>query len=180
MNSFFLYIGYIKNFNIMHKFSKINENTNDKKLDKLDIIKEDLYNIINNTLSIESYGSARKEILMTTKIVGKEMLIEELIKFIESISNKKLLENLTNLKADIKDWESIDNIIEDVNISVKDDNEIKKVHNFIQNYKNYDNEMFLELFKSKSFKKDTIEIINKINNDNLFNEKLSLIKNKSD
>lgn len=155
----------------MYKFSELNENKKDTNNED---IRYKLLDIIDKTLRIESYGSARKEILMTTKIVNKEMLVDEILLLFNIISNDSIKESLNDLKNYNKDWYSIDNYIDNISVTEKESSN-KTLLNFIETYKNFDNELFLELFKSKFNKENIISDINSINTDKVESEVLEKI-----
>lgn len=155
----------------MYKFSELNENKKDTNNED---IRYRLLDIIDKTLRIESYGSARKEILMTTKIVNKEMLVDEILRLFNLVSNDSIKESLNDLKNYNKDWYSIDNYINTIGVLEKEDTN-ESILNFIETYKSFDNELFLELFKSKFSKENIISDINSINTDTVESEVLEKI-----
>ncbi len=157
----------------MYKFSELNENKKDTNNED---IRYKLLDIIDKTLRIESYGSARKEILMTTKIVNKEMLVDEILLLFNIVSNDSIKENLNNLKNYNKDWYSIDNYINTIGFLEKEDTN-KNLINFIETYKSFDNELFLELVKNKFSKENIVSDINSIKTDDVeILEKINILK----
>ncbi len=157
----------------MYKFSELNENKKDTNNED---IRYKLLDIIDKTLRIESYGSARKEILMTTKIVNKEMLVDEILLLFNIISNDSIKESLNDLKNYNKDWYSIDNYINTIGFLEKEDTN-KNLINFIETYKSFDNELFLELFKSKFSNENIVSDINSIKTDDVeILEKINILK----
>lgn len=157
----------------MYKFSELNENKKDTNNED---IRYKLLDIIDNTLRIESYGSARKEILMTTKIVNKEMLVDEILRLFNENSKDSIRESLNDLKNYNKDWYSIDNYINTIGFLEKEDTN-KNLINFIETYKSFDNELFLELVKSKFSKENIISDITSINTDDVeILEKINILK----
>jgi predicted house-cleaning noncanonical NTP pyrophosphatase (MazG superfamily) len=97
----------------MKKFStsngiKVNDAPNvDIKQPNHDI-RNTIMELIDNSLRITSYGSARKEIQATVKIVGKEMLVEALINMIKDKETTNAIKALEMLKENVSDWVSID------------------------------------------------------------------------
>jgi len=155
----------------MNKFSKIsNQKVNeepelvtDKDKVKLEAIKAGINSLIDNFLTIRSYGSARKNILdSTVKIAGKEMFIEALIDFINDKSIEDQLKTLESLKGDTRDWKSIDNKMTELNNLVKENAEfnnnkkqINKIKTLLDTYS--DDERFdsiIENMVSKSQSSD--------------------------
>ena len=157
----------------MYKFSELNENKKDTNNED---IRYNLLDIIDNTLRIESYGSARKEILMTTKIVNKEMLVDEILLLFNIVSNDSIKESLNDLKNYNKDWYSIDNYINTIGFLEKEDTN-ESILNFIETYKSFDNELFLELVKSKFSNENIVSDINSIKTDDVeILEKINILK----
>lgn len=157
----------------MYKFSELNENKKDTNNED---IRYRLLDIIDKTLRIESYGSARKEILMTTKIVNKEMLVDEILRLFNLVSNDSIKESLNDLKNYNKDWYSIDNYINTIGVLEKEYVN-KKLINFIETYKSFDNELFLELVKDRFSSEDIITDINNIKTDDVnILEKINILK----
>ena len=157
----------------MYKFSELNENKKDTNNED---IRYKLLDIIDNTLRIESYGSARKEILMTTKIVNKEMLVDEILRLFNENSKDSIRESLNDLKNYNKDWYSIDNYINTIGFLEKEDTN-KNLINFIETYKSFDNELFLELVKSKFSNENIVSDINSIKTDDVeILEKINILK----
>jgi hypothetical protein len=88
---------------------------------EIEKIKFGIFKLIDECLTIKSYGSARKHILEdTVKIAGKEMFIEALIDFMNNKSIEDQLKTLESLKADTRDWKVIDNKISHLNNLVKE------------------------------------------------------------
>jgi hypothetical protein len=160
----------------MNKFSKIsNQKVNeepklvtDKDKVKLEAIKSGINSLIDNFLTIRSYGSARKNILdSTVKIAGKEMFIEALIDFINDKSIEDQLKTLESLKGDTRDWKSIDNKMAELNNLVKENAEfnnnkkqINKIKTLLDTYS--DDERFdsiLENMVSKSQSSDEAQLM---------------------
>ncbi len=157
----------------MYKFSELNENKKDTNNED---IRYKLLDIIDKTLRIESYGSARKEILMTTKIVNKEMLVDEILRLFNENSKDSIRESLNDLKNYNKDWYSIDNYINTIGFLEKEDTN-ESILNFIETYKSFDNELFLELVKSKFSNENIVSDINSIKTDDVeILEKINILK----
>lgn len=146
----------------MDKFSKISgHKVNElpkliKSPEEMEImkIKEGILRLLDNCLTIRSYGSARKHLLEdTVKIAGKEMFVEALIDFMSDKSLKDQIEILESLKSDNKDWRSIDNKISNVNEKIQNirnlnvnNNRVKKIKMFLETYT--EDERFDELLET--------------------------------
>lgn len=116
----------------MDKFSKITNQkvkdepelvTNKDKV-KLEAIKAGITKLMDSFLTIRSYGGARSEQLMSSvKISGKELFIEALIDFMNDRSIEEQVKVLESLKGDTRDWQVIDNKINELDLFVKENNE---------------------------------------------------------
>lgn len=127
----------------MKKFSNISGTkvTSEPKIEKntdLDGLNEFKYSIIglmNQFLRIQSYGSARKNILPTVKITGQELFAEALLSMLDETTIKNQIKALEKLKAKNKDWESIDESINDLNQKFQKNKDIKSLNNHINKIK---------------------------------------------
>ena len=155
-------------------------------------LKAGIMKLMDNLLSIQTYGSTRRDIVQNNiKITGKEMFAEALIDFLSDKSLNDQIKALESLRYTNRDWQSIDN-----NISVlyseinekttlsKNINQISKIKTFLETYG--DDEMFDSLLESytkrvKSGKEAYLRsvIANKMANDvnykSYSSEKLSII-----
>ena len=134
----------------MDKFSKISGNkVNDlpkliKSPEEMEIeqLKYGIMKLLDNCLTIRSYGSARRNILEdTVKIAGKDMFVEALIDFMSDKSLKDQMIVLESLKSKNKDWASIDEKIHQIGGQVENirnlnvnKNQVKKVKMFLETY----------------------------------------------
>ena len=122
----------------MDKFSKISGNkvselpaiVTDKDKVKLEALKVGINSLIDNFLTLRYYGSAGRNIMENTvKIGGKELFIEALIDFMNDKSIEDQIKTLESLKANTRDWQVIDNKINELFNSIDDNkkfNENKK------------------------------------------------------
>jgi hypothetical protein len=122
----------------MDKFSKISSTkvnelpamVTDKNKVKLEALKVGINSLIDNFLTLRYYGSARRDIMENTvKIGGKELFIEALIDFMNDKSIEDQIKTLESLKANTRDWQVIDNKINELFNSIDDNkkfNENKK------------------------------------------------------
>jgi len=138
--------------------------------------------LMDETLSIRSYGVARPEIMIPTKIVGKEMFIEALSDLINQENNKGKREVLESLRLSNNDWKSIEDKIESIKDPSINRNEAKKINDILEKYGIDKNNLifFLEghvkkLSKEEAFKKyKLVEELMKSSN----NELLKIISQK--
>ncbi len=122
----------------MDKFSKISSTkvselpamVTDKDKVKLEALKVGINSLIDNFLTLRYYGSAGRNIMENTvKIGGKELFIEALIDFMNDKSIEDQIKTLESLKANTRDWQVIDNKINELFNSIDDNkkfNENKK------------------------------------------------------
>lgn len=96
--------------------------------------KSEVLKLMNDFLSIRSYGSARPEIMIPTRIVGQEMFIEALTDLLSKKSNKEVIKTLESLKSRSNDWKSIDEKIEDIKSGEYDIKEEKKIYDILEKY----------------------------------------------
>ena len=145
----------------MDKFSKIsNVRVNElpkliksKEESQLEEIKYDLLKLLDNCLTIRAYGSARRNILEdTVKIAGKEMFIESLIDYMSEKSINEQILVLESLKSNSKDWQSIDNKINELNESIANIRILKVNGNFVKKIK-----MFLETYSEDEMFETVLE-----------------------
>ena len=126
----------------MKKFSKtinqkIGKEPNQyKEYKEEDILKSVISNMIDNDLNIEFYGPTNRYFEQgDTKIIGKDIFIENIINLFKKTSSKKEVKLLESLKSDIKDWKLIDKKIISINENLVSDevqNDIKIISNIIE------------------------------------------------
>jgi len=125
----------------MKKFSKtinqkIGKEPNQyKEYKEEDILKSVISNMIDNDLNIEFYGPTNRYFEQgDTKIIGKDIFIENIINLFKKTSSKKEVKLLESLKSDIKDWKLIDKKIISINENLVSDevqNDIKIISDII-------------------------------------------------
>jgi len=148
----------------MKKFSKITKQKVGKepivKVEKTadDYIKKNLYTLMEDFLSIKSYGAVDKN-NGTYKIGGKDMFVNAVVDMLEEITNSNNKKLLESLKSEVNDWEAIDEKIKSLNQSKVNLKSRKSFDDLIRLYSN-DEDFLVEISENK---------INRINN----KEKLS-------
>jgi hypothetical protein len=105
-----------------------------KKETELNEFKFEVMKLMNDLLSIRSYGVARPEIMIPTKIVGKEMFVEALADLLTNKSNKDQVTALESLKSTNKDWKSIEEKIDSMKKNHIDIKEAKKIADILEKY----------------------------------------------
>lgn len=105
----------------MKKFSKVTNqkiNTEPKQQtmsNESDIFKYEIISLIDRLLKIRSYGSVDNRFLSgSVKIEGKEILADAILDLLQIKTKKEQTKILESLKTKIKDWETIDKSIEDI------------------------------------------------------------------
>lgn len=137
----------------MKKFSKIN-NLKVNELPKVevginesDVIKNQLLSLMDKFLKIQSYGSVDNRFLSgSVKIQGKELLSEAILDLLINKTSKDKIKLLESLKADIKDWEVLDNKIDGL---IKREVNINNRNKFKKMIESYDADSLLINFKKK-------------------------------
>lgn len=175
----------------MDKFSRISgQRINDlpkliKSQEEMEVeqLKFGIMKLMDNCLTIRSYGSARKHILDdTVKIAGKEMFVEALIDFMSDKSLKDSIEILESLKSKNKDWKSIDEEIQSLNESIANvrflevnKNGVKKIKMFLENYSEDDRfDALLENYVMKLENGEEAYFTHQIVKEMLKNDKFSI------
>ena len=180
----------MKKFSTMSGLS-INEPPINEVVGKDIDIKDRMMELIDNSLRIIAYGSARKSILMETRIVGKEMLVESLLNLLKDEGIKEQLKSLESLKENVSDWRSIDEQIDLITenniykILVDNDSEVRSICLLLED--NGDEELDLKLdLNIDNIRNDFDVLDNKIlvvskmieSENYSFNDKLELLRNK--
>lgn len=161
----------------MRKFSnisgvKVSEEIKPKvdfKINEEDLFKAKISNLLDQLLSIRTYGPIDRYLREgSIKIAGKEMFLEALMDLMKDKSSKDEIKVLESLKSYVKDWESIDNKIDEVgqrisesklkNKTINHRNKLKSLYN---NY-SQDEEMLLKMVEkscNKITNKETAHLI---------------------
>lgn len=104
-------------------------------------MKMGILNLIDNYLSIRSYGTPRQELVENNvKIDGKEMFAEALIDLIKGESKKENIKVLESLKSETGDWlvleNKIDQLSDEINFMSKSETKLRKknIKLFLETY----------------------------------------------
>lgn len=143
----------------MKKFSNISGTkvSEEPKVEVKNINEEDLFkmkvlNLMEQLLSIRTYGPVDRYLRAgNIKIAGKEMFLEALMDVLKSKSLKDETKILESLKSSVKDWEAIDNRIEETNKKIsesksKDIISRNKIRSLFSMYGN-DEDMLMSIVK---------------------------------
>ena len=166
-----------------------------KEENELLALKSGIMKLMDNLLSIQTYGSTRRDIIQNNiKITGKEMFAEALIDFLSDKSLNDQIKALESLKSTNRDWQSIDNHVNDLYNEIsekatlsKNVNQVNKIKTYLETYG--DDERFDSLLETytkrvKSGKEAYLRSVmaskmaNDINYKSYSNEKLSQISEK--
>lgn len=159
----------------MKKFSKISNYKLaeipkvEKKEESLDDkIKNNLLYLMDRNLKVQSYGSVDNRFLSgSVKVDGKELLAEAIIDLFTELSSSKEIKALESLKSDIKDWNIIDNKIDEIKNQKSDYKFRFRLNNIIERYKG-DDELLIKVLKEKVSKSSNRnKFVNEINNSKL-------------
>jgi hypothetical protein len=87
-----------------------------KQLNEEELFKSKLMGLMNQILSIRTYGPVdRYQRAGLIKVAGKEMLVEAILDLLSEKSVKDQTKVLEGLKSELRDWEVIDAKIESLN-----------------------------------------------------------------
>jgi hypothetical protein len=133
------------------------------KINEEDIFKSKVLRLMDDFLKVQMYGPiTRYHVAGTMKVSGKELFLEALMDLLNNkskIDSKKLLESL---KTEIKDWQSIDNKIDEI----KSDKSVytyrKKIKNLYNKYKNDTNLLLEKVDESLNKIKDKDSLTSRI------------------
>lgn len=147
----------------MKKFSnisgfKVNEEPKKEvKIEESDIFKSRVLDLMDNLLSIRTYGPVdRYQRAGNIKIAGKELLAEALIDLLKQESSKDKTKLLESLKSEIKDWSILDNKIDSiVSESYPKLSNVRKVKSLLSKYEN--SELLIKVIESNVSKINSVE-----------------------
>jgi len=123
-----------------------------KQLNEEEIFKVKVMNLMEQLLSIRTYGPIDRYLRAgSIKVAGKEMFLEALMDLLKDKSSKEEKKILESLKSSLSDWETIDSKIDEVNQKIAEGQEKDKMiphRNKLKSlYNNYgqDEEMFMNM-----------------------------------
>jgi hypothetical protein len=130
----------------MKKFSnitgqKVNQEPKiELKVDESEIFKGRVLDLMDKLLTIRTYGPVdRYQRAGDIKIAGKELLAEALIDLLKQENLKEGTKLLEGLKSEIRDWQIIDEKIEEISSKVNPKlNNINKINTLISKYSDLD------------------------------------------
>jgi hypothetical protein len=165
------------------------------KIDEADLFRLKVINLLEQFLSIETYGPVDRYLRAgSLTIKGKEMAADAILSLLDEKTVKEQAKLLESLKSDVRDWEVIDNKIEDLNEKLLGD-KFKTVHKVKSLLEKYDEEILIGVLENKiqsvnkvetlqsyleafntvgTLQEETLQKINKI-----YTDKIEQIKNPS-
>lgn len=127
----------------------------DVKLNEEDLFKSKIMNLMDQLLTIRTYGPVDKyQRAGNIKISGKELFLEALLSMMSDKSLKEQAKLLEGLKLSVNNWDAIDSKIDDVNTKLVESNEKNKTlthrNRLSTIYNNYngDEEMILSIIEN--------------------------------
>jgi hypothetical protein len=125
-----------------------------KKLNEEDMFKHKVLNLMDQFLSIQTYGPVDRYLRAgNIKISGKETFLEALMSLMDDKSNKTAKAVLESLKGEVGDWEAIDSKIEEVKSKIEENSksteEVKHRDKVLSIYNKYgsDKTLCLSMFE---------------------------------
>lgn len=110
-----------------------------KQLNEEDLFKSKLMNLMDQILSIRTYGPVdRHQRAGLIKIAGKEMLVEAILDLLTEKSIKEQTKILETLKSDVRDWKAIDAKINSLQKEIVSLSNKRKFKSLLENYTNED------------------------------------------
>lgn len=152
----------------MRKFSKITNQTvgqepkiDTTKIDETTLFKVKVMNLMEQFLSIQTYGPVDRYLRAgSITIKGKELFTEALLSLLDEKTIKEKTKLLEGLKSELKDWETIDNKIDDLNSKIIGD-KFKtdyKVSQLLEKYGD-DEEMLIQVIEVQSNRISDVELL---------------------
>ena len=152
----------------MRKFSNITNQTvgqepkiDTTKIDETTVFKVRVMNLMEQFLSIQTYGPIDRYLRAgSIKIKGKELFTEALLSLLDEKSIKEQTKLLEGLKSELRDWETLDSKIDDLNSKMIGD-KFKtnyKVSQLLEKYAD-DEEMLIQVVEEQSKRVSDVELL---------------------
>lgn len=152
----------------MKKFSNITNQSvgqepkiDTTKIDETTLFKVKVMNLMEQFLSIQTYGPVDRYLRAgSITIKGKELFTEALLSLLDEKTIKEKTKLLEGLKSELKDWETIDNKIDDLNSKIIGD-KFKtdyKVSQLLEKYGD-DEEMLIQVIEVQSNRISDVELL---------------------
>lgn len=149
----------------MKKFSNItNQSVGEEpkiehKIDETTLFKVKILNLMEQFLSIQTYGPVDRYLREgSIQIKGKELFTEALLSLLDEKTIKEQTKLLEGLKSELRDWETIDSKIEDINTKSDNFKTIYKVNQLLEKYGD-DEEMLIKVVEEQSKRVLDVELL---------------------
>lgn len=152
----------------MKKFSNITNQTvgqepkvDTTKIDETKVFKVRVMNLMEQFLSIQTYGPVDRYLRAgSITIKGKELFAEALLSLLDEKTIKEQTKLLEGLKSELRDWETLDNKIDDLNSKMIGDNfkTNYKVNQLLEKY-GEDEEMLISVIEEQSKRVSDVELL---------------------
>jgi len=151
----------------MKKFSNITNQSvgqepkiDTTKIDETTLFKVKVMNLMEQFLSIQTYGPVDRYLRAgSITIKGKELFTEALLSLLDEKTIKEKTKLLEGLKSELKDWETIDNKIDDLNSKIIGD-KFKTDYKVSQLLEKYgDDEMLIQVIEVQSNRISDVELL---------------------
>lgn len=144
------------------------------KIDETTIFKVRVMNLMEQFLSIQTYGPVDRYLRAgSITIKGKELFTEALLSLLDEKTIKEQTKLLEGLKSELRDWETIDNKIDDINSKASDFKVNHKVNQLLEKYAD-DEEMLIQVVEEQSKRVSDVELLQS------YKETFSSVKLKTD
>jgi hypothetical protein len=129
------------------------------KIDEATIFKVKVMNLMEQFLSIQTYGPVDRYLRAgSITIKGKELFTEALLSLLDEKTIKEQTKLLEGLKSELRDWETIDNKIDDINSKVIDFKVNHKVNQLLEKYSK-DEEMLIQVVEEQSKRVSDVKLL---------------------
>ena len=149
----------------MKKFSNITGQSvgQEPKVEKIygetDIFRFKILKLMEDFLSIQTYGPVDRYLRAgSIEIKGKELFAEALLSLLDEKTIKEQTKLLEGLKSELRDWETIDNKIDDINSKASDFKVNYKVNQLLEKYGD-DEEMLIQVVEEQSKRVSDVELL---------------------
>ena len=149
----------------MKKFSNITNQSvgqepkvDTTKIDEATVFKVRVMKLMEQFLSIQTYGPVDRYLRAgSITIKGKELFAEALLSLLDEKTIKEQTKLLEGLKSELRDWETIDNKIDDINSKVSYFKVNHKVNQLLEKYA--DEEMLIQVVEEQSKRVSDVELL---------------------
>jgi hypothetical protein len=129
------------------------------KIDEATVFKVRVMNLMEQFLSIQTYGPVDRYLRAgSIEIKGKELFAEALLSLLDEKTIKEQTKLLEGLKSELRDWETIDNKIDDINSKASDFKVNHKVNQLLEKYGD-DEEMLIQVVEEQSKRVSDVELL---------------------